>query len=857
VLTQSPFSEDNSYKLETLDARQCLMSVRRTARKFSEYLPTIHPLLDSYLSRSVKKTCDRVWRCVCGLLAKGPVTLSAVALWALLLPIELRADEPTQPAPPGAEDPPSSAALPTKLLGEQVLPILKAHCFHCHSADKNEAELTLDKYTTFEQVQRDRKLWENVLQMVRTGEMPPKERPRPTPDEIDRLAQGVEGILSAIDCGKPNVGRVTLRRLNRTEYNNTIRDLVGVNFRPADDFPADDVGYGFDNIGDVLSTTPLLFEKYLTAAEMITSQAIVNVEIPEPREQRVELNVNERFGMRGRRGSTILFGRGNGIAELYLDAGDYTIRVEAYGEQAGDEPVKMELRLNPGFREPGKVLEAFDVEETGDDEPKTFEAKIQLPSGTTRIGVALANPFTTEPAVEGEEGRRRELVVRRVVVDGPYNSPGSPVPATHARLMAHRAGAVPREAAREIVSRFADLAFRRPSTPEEIEKILAVYDLAEQEGERFEQRIRLALCRVLVSPHFLFRVERDPSGAKAGEAYPLSEWELASRMSYFLWSTMPDAELRELAGRGQLRANLDAQIQRMIADEKSAALVQNFAGQWLTLRKLESWQPDKETFPQWDDSLRSAMIRETELFFETILRENRSVLEFLDADYTFVNGRLAYHYGIEGKSLGREFVRVPAPAGRGGLLTQGSILTLTSNQTRTAPVKRGKWVLEQLLGTPPPPPPPNVPELPEKGELKGTLRQVLEQHRADPICASCHARMDPIGFAFENFDAVGAFRAEDRGHPIDASGELPGGQRFSGPAELKEILKGKKELFTRALSEKMLTYALGRGLEYYDKCAIDQLVAALEKNDYRFQALIVETIKSPPFQMRTATGAQP
>jgi mono/diheme cytochrome c family protein len=776
------------------------------------------------------------------------------------LPENLPADETAPAAEESkatANNAANDAAQPARLLRDEVFPILKAHCFHCHSAEKNEAELTLDKFTEFEQLQRDRKLWENVVNMVRTGEMPPKERPRPTPDEIDRLAQGVEGILSAIDCGKPNVGRVTLRRLNRTEYNNTIRDLVGVNFRPAGDFPADDVGYGFDNIGDVLSTTPLLFEKYLTAAEFITSQAIVNVEVPEPREQRLDLNVNERFGMRGRRGTTVLFGRGNAVAELYLDAGDYTIRVEAYGEQVGEEPVKMELRLNPGLRNQGAALESFDVAGTTGDESKTFEAKLQLPSGTARIGIALANPFTAEPPAEGEEGKRRELVVRRFVIDGPYNSPGSPVPATHARIMAHQEGAAPREAAREIVTRFAELAFRRPTSTAEIEKILAVYDLAEREGERFEQRVRLALCRVLVSPHFLFRVERDPSEAEAGEAFPLNEWELASRMSYFLWSTMPDAELRDLASRGQLRANLEVQIARMIADEKSAALVQNFAGQWLTLRKLESWEPDKETFPQWDDSLRSAMIRETELFFETILRENRSVLEFLDADYTFINGRLAFHYGVEGKSLGREFVRVPAPSGRGGLLTQGSILTLTSNQTRTAPVKRGKWVLEQLLGTPPPPPPPNVPELPEKGELKGTLRQVLEQHRADPICASCHARMDPIGFAFENFDGIGAFRAEDRGHPIDASGELPGGQRFSGPAELKEILKGKKELFARALSEKMLTYALGRGLEYYDKCAVDQLVSALEKNDNRFQALIVETIKSPPFQMRTATGAQP
>jgi uncharacterized protein DUF1592/uncharacterized protein DUF1588/uncharacterized protein DUF1585/uncharacterized protein DUF1595 len=423
-------------------------------------------------------------------------------------------------------------------------------------------------------------------------------------------------------------------------------------------------------------------------------------------------------------------------------------------------------------------------------------------------------------------------------------------------LGVHRLPPWQRQAAEEIVTRFATRAFRRPVKPEEVARILDIYDKAEKEGDRFEECIRLALCRVLVSPHFLFKIEVDPPGAKAGEAYQVSELELATRLSYFLWSTMPDEELFELAGKGQLRANLKGQVQRMLKDPKSAALVKNFGGQWLTLRKLENVDPDSKLFPKFDDDLRAAMREETELFFEAIVRDDRSIMDFIDADFTFLNARLARHYGISGV-YGAQFRKVNTPPNRGGLLTQASILTITSNPNRTAPVKRGKWVLEQLLGTPPPPPPPMVPDLDEQKTLTGSLRQVMEQHRANAICASCHARMDPIGFAFENYDAIGVWRDKDGKFDIDASGELPDGQKFQGPAELKKILMGKKELFARSLAEKMLTYATGRGVEFYDKCAVDKILAALEKNDYRFSTLIAETVASEPFQMRTATGEKP
>jgi hypothetical protein len=520
-----------------------------------------------------------------------------------------------------------------------------------------------------------------------------------------------------------------------------------------------------------------------------------------------------------------------------------------------------------------------------------LEPKVRLKAGTSRVAVSFLNPYRDPKAAEADKtsaeqktkagdtySDRRLLFVRSIVVEGPYNPPAPVLPESHRRVMEIRnpllrfanarlvivgvpfslADSQPlfrREAAREILTRFAGRAFRHPVRPKEVEGFLSLYDKAGQEGERFENCVRLALCRVLVSPHFLFRVELDPPGAKPGTIYPVSEYELASRLSYFLWSSMPDEELFTLAATGQLRQNLQAQVRRMLQDPKSSAFVQNFAGQWLTLRKLAYVSPDSKTFPTFDEELRSAMIRETELFFEAIVREDRSILDLLDANFSFVNERLAKHYGIEGVK-GKEFQRVTLPPNRGGILTQASILTLTSNSTRTSPVKRGKWVLDQVLNTPPPPPPPDVPELTEEKQLTGSLRKVMEMHRENALCASCHNRMDPIGFAFENYDAVGAWRDRDGKFPIDPSGVLPDGRMFKGPAELKTILRDKKDLFSRCLIEKLLTYAIGRGLEYYDTTAVDKIVEGLDKNTYRFSTLLAEVVKSEPFQMRTAASLE-
>jgi Protein of unknown function (DUF1592)/Protein of unknown function (DUF1588)/Protein of unknown function (DUF1587)/Protein of unknown function (DUF1585)/Protein of unknown function (DUF1595)/Planctomycete cytochrome C len=776
------------------------------------------------------------------------------------------ADEPRSPV--------ASAKGPSSTRFEKdVVPFLSKHCYSCHGGGKNKGELALDKYRETKQILEDREVWENVTEMVRTGEMPPKAKNRtpPEPAESEPVMKAIDEILSEFDCsGARQYGRVTIRRLNRTEYNNTVRDLVGVDFKPSTDFPNDDIGYGFDNIGDVLSVSPMLLEKYLSASESILEHAIVIADPPKPRKDRLA-TPRARLGIGGQRrgGGNFLFGKGSISGQIYLDEGDYTVRADVFGLQLGDEPVRAILRVS------GEDVKEVEVTAT-EEKPMSIEANVRIKSGSRTIGVAFLNPYT-EPLKPGEEPRkadpgpprnggepqpfdpgkyRRLLVVKSIAVDGPYNPPPPELPETHKRIFAHRPDQPPREAAREIVTRFADKAFRRPSRPEEVERFLKLYDKAEKEGDRFEDCVRLALEGVLVWPDFLFRVELDPPGLAPGTSYPIGEYELASRLSYFLWSSMPDAELFDLAKQGKLRENLEPQVRRMLADPKSIAFVQNFSGQWLTTRKLAYVAPDPKEFPGFDDDLRSAMNRETELFFEAILRENRSILDLLDADFSFVNERLARHYGIEGVA-GPEFRRVKLPPNRGGVLTQASVLTLTSNPTRTSPVKRGKWVLDQILGTPPPPPPPDVPTLSDNKQLTGTLRQVMEQHRSNATCASCHQRMDPIGFAFENYDAVGAWRDKEGGVTIDPSGALPGGRAFQGPADLKTILRGKKEQFSRCLVEKVLTYALGRGLEYYDRCAVDEILEALRKDEDRFVTLIVGVAKSGPFLMRTTREDEP
>ena len=597
----------------------------------------------------------------------------------------------------------------TSPFARDVAPFLEMHCVSCHGGNEPEGELALDRYHESANVPQDFEVWQRVLRMLGEGEMPPEDEPQPTAAEVRAVLQAIKAELDSIDCSQPHPGRVTLRRLNRAEYNNTIRDLVGINFEPANDFPSDDVGNGFDNMADVLTIPPILLEKYLAAAEDVVQKAF------------------------------------------------------------------------------------------------------------------------------GDEAARNRILVHKA------NNNIDPI-----------------EAARRNLRAFAQRAFRRPVSDEEIDRIFAVMKVAWDNGSSPEETFQVGLQIVLASPHFLFRVELDPDENDVDGIRELNDYEIASRLSYFLWSSMPDEELFSLAEQKSLHEPdvLRQQVTRMLKDPKADALVQNFAGQWLQLRDLEQLTPDPEIFADFDDALRRAMRRETEMFFAAMIREDRGVLDFLGADFTYVNERLARHYGIDGVQ-GDEFQRVRLGARRRGVLTHGSILLLTSNPTRTSPVKRGKWILDNILDEPPPPPPDNVPELDEAADEIGSLRERLEQHRSNESCAICHRRMDPLGFGLENFDAVGAWRDRDGKFEIDASGTLPGNLVFGGPQELMGILiDQKKEEFCRCLAKKLLTYAIGRGLEPFDRCAVDKIVTRLAAEDYRLSSLVTAVVMSDPFLLRELPGEE-
>ena len=525
--------------------------------------------------------------------------------------------------------------------------------------------------------------------------------------------------------------------------------------------------------------------------------------------------------------------------------GKYILRVRAFGQQAGPDPARMEFRLD------GKPLKVFDVRATG-NRPENYEFALQMEQGERQIGVGFINDYFKADDPD-PDNRDRNLVVEYLEIIGPVETKPPPPPNPLIFIRQPVPVLVTNDAARAIVRNFATRAFRRPVKNDELERLLKIYEMVRHDGGNFDDAIRLALEAVLVSPNFLFRGELQPEPDNAKSVHPVDEYALASRLSYFLWSSMPDDELFALAAKGQLRKSLPAQLKRMFKDPKSHALVENFADQWLQLRNLAAAVPDKETFPNFNDALRADMGRETEMFFQYVLQQDRSIFDFIDADYTFADERLAKFYGLSGVT-NADFQRVSLKGTpRGGLLTQASILTLTSHAARTSPVKRGKWVLENILGTPPPPPPPDVPALKEDKETVAgaTMRQRMEQHRANAICASCHTRMDPIGLGFENFNAIGQWRDKDGDAPIDSAGQLTSGELFKNPGELKQILlRQKREQFVHCLTEKMLTYALGRGLEPYDKCAVDEITKQLARHNYKFASLIQAVVESQPFEMR-------
>ena len=752
---------------------------------------------------------------------------------------------------------PAAGATSHADFAKDVRPVLSEYCFSCHNDQKHKGDVVLEKFADEETVLADRATWEKVLKNVRGRQMPPEEKPQPAEDKRQLVANWIESKLFSVDCDYPDPGRVTIRRLNRVEYNNTIRDLVGVDFHPADDFPADDVGYGFDNIGDVLSMPPVLLEKYLTAAEHILDEAIITP-TSKPRAKQFAANELSGTAKGGAYTSRVraITNRGD-IFVNYKSAtpGEYTVRMRAFQQAAGNEPAKMALRLGDA------EVKTFDVS-AKEDGPAIFETTVKVEAGANRLAVGFMNPgtvtnFDKPPKDKPNQKpnarvRTRRLMVEYVEVIEPTNTSRT-LPESHKRIFVCQPGRGNKEScAREVISNFAHRAFRRPVKPGELDRVMNIFQLTQKEGEGFERGIQVALQAVLVSPHFLFRGEIMPEPNNPKSIQAINDFALASRLSYFLWSSMPDEELFYLAERGELRRPgvIDEQVKRMLRNPKAKSLVENFTGQWLQLRNLTKVTPDTNTFANFNDELRADMQTETESFFAAIMREDRSILDFIDGRYTFVNERLAEHYGIAGVR-GGEFQRVAfRDKARGGVLTHAAILTITSNPTRTSPVKRGKWVLDNLLGTPPPPPPPDVPDLKDGKELTGTLRQKMEQHRANPNCASCHERMDPIGFGLENFNGIGAWRAKDGDFALDTSGKLPNGMKFNGPAELRKILHAQKDLFAHCLTEKMLTYALGRGLEYYDRCAVDKITTALANKDYKFSVLMTEIVKSAPFQMR-------
>ena len=821
---------------------------------------------------------------------------------AILLLVPALAAGVAAPAPQARE------SVTTEAFDSIVRPYLSRYCYGCHNASKLKGDLNLKTYDGLTSVFEDTNLWDKVLQKVRSGEMPPDEEGEPRPDaaRTAALVAWLDGAIRHADrMAAPEPGRVTARRLNRAEYNNTVRDLLGVAGRPADEFPHDDTGYGFDNIGDVLSLSPLLMERYMIAAERVARTAIFGPEAEKP------TLVRRNAGSRHIEGSPevpaqydesgLTLPNAMHTTHDFPATGEYVIRVFVGGSRAaGSEPVPIALWVD-GRR---AAMERLDPEGASfysykqDFSGKLVEFRVRIPAGehwlagtVERLYEGLPpsyggpNPTTRPipprpefkprpglPPERVEEIRKRfeamvnepvpanDVRVSHLEIAGPYEQQTGPSRASLEKVYVcgHLDGRHGEACPRRIVESLVHRAFRRPADPADVDRSLRFVTEARRLGDPLEEGLAVAIQAMLVSPDFLFRIERgEPSAAASDGVQRLTQHELASRLSYFLWASMPDEELRLLADQRMLRKPeiLEAQVRRMLKDARSRSLVEEFGGQWLQFRALEAAAPDRDRFPQFEDYLRLSMRRETELFFEAIVREDRSVLEFIEADYTFLNERLARHYGIEGVT-GPEFRRTAlADNRRGGVLTQGSVLTISSYATRTSPVLRGKWILENVLNAPPPPPPPGVDNLDEEQVgSAASLREQLELHRTDPICASCHRRMDPLGFGLENFDAVGAWRTQDGDLPVDASGVLPDGRAFSGPSELKAILSSERESFARALTSKLLTYSLGRGLEPYDQRTVRRIARRLPAHDYRFSGLVLDIVNSTPFQMRRGTA---
>ncbi len=722
-----------------------------------------------------------------------------------------------------------------------VRPFLEKYCYDCHNAEKTKGDLNLEGFKDERNFYRDQLVWRQVIGHVVAGEMPPSNRKlRPTLGEVEALQASVKGLINqAVSQAKVDPGKVTVRRLNRLEYNHTIRDLCYVEGNFSTDFPSDDTGYGFDNIGDVLSFSPIHLERFIAAAATVADRVMP---VNEPKLDVVNVD-GYNLLPRGRSEDQMrIFNAATLTAQFEAPReGEYIFRAHLVGMGNPGEPA-----ANVNLVVDGKIAGSQALKVKTSRGAEKIDAKVMLTAGKHALAVTWTNPPADLTA-----GSRR-LGSYRYQLLGPTDTRTE----LQRKLVAFAAGKTGPERARAMVNLFVSRSFRRPATGAEVQRYTKVFTVAETAGGSWEHGAHALISVVLASPKFIYRIEQDEQPL-AKDAHAVSDFTLASRLSYFLWGSMPDEELFALANSGQLSANLAAQTQRLLKDKRSQYLVTGFGLQWLQTRRLALVTPDAKLFPEFDDQLRNSMIKETELFMSEIVRIDRNVLDIIDADFTYLDKPLASLYGVSGVESPRagEFVRVTLPKGdRGGVLTQASILTATSNPDRTSPVKRGKWILEQILGTPPPPAPADVPSLEGQKQLTGSLRQRLEQHRENPSCASCHNRMDPLGFAFEKFDAIGRYRSTDEGKAIDPAGKLPDGRSFSGAAQLKGVLKANPEKFVHNLSAKLLTYGLGRGLEFYDEPAIDKMVLAAEKGQNRFSTLVLGVVMSDPFRLRRGTS---
>lgn len=727
---------------------------------------------------------------------------------------------------------------------DEVLPLLASYCYDCHGDGIKKGELALDRFDSIAEMQQNREVWKRIRDHLKHRLMPPLDEDQPTVAEREQLLAWIDDAVFPVDPKHPDPGRVTLRRLNRIEYQNTLEDLLGVAVNVMDLIPPDDSGYGFDNIGDVLTLSPAHLERYLEAARVALDKAVKPGVMPPP-----VVTVSGRDlkgdGQRSEEGHYLFKAGSAETVYRPLRPGKYRVVVTACGTLGGDGPPTMELHVN------GKSLHEWKVGAPMDrPEEYTYEFRIDEKQPLP-IGVAFTNDFWDEDLPDRSR-RDRNLMVNLLSITGPLDGPPLAKPESHRRIFSERhPGENDRAYALRVLNQFARKAFRRPTRDGEVARYLELVALAKDQG--VEHGVRLALEAMLVSPSFLYREEPQPEPDNADKIHRIDEHALATRLSYFFWSSMPDERLMELASRGELRKNLAGEIDRLIADKRSRQFVANFTGQWLRLRDVASSLPGKRAFPRFNPRLREAMRRETEMLFSHIMRKDLPMTTLLDADFTFVNEDLARHYGIP-DVRGEEFRKVELKdSHRRGILGHGSFHLLTSYPLRTSPVLRGKYVLENLLDTAPPPPPPNVPQLepPTRHGDQRSLREQMEKHREDPSCASCHALMDPIGFGLENFDASGAWRDQDNGKPIDTSGELVDGRKFHGVDELRKVLvEDHRSDFHRSVASKLLTYALGRGLDWYDKPALDRIVADTEAAGGSSRAMLRAVIDSVPFQYR-------